>query len=65
MTIPPPPHHGQPPPLLIGGGEVTIWVLPLVWHCVVFGAGGHALGCGRGDRRDAIAAHTPAAAKAV
>src|SRR5829696_461931 len=33
----PPPHPGQPQ-LLFNWGEVTICALPLVSHCVVFGA---------------------------
>ena len=36
MTMPPP-QYGQPPTSCSAGGEVTIWALPLVWHCVVFG----------------------------
>ena len=30
----PQPHPGEK---FVAGGVVTIWVLPLVWHCVVVG----------------------------
>src|SRR5882762_2001423 len=61
MTRPPP--HGQPQ-LFCNWGEVMICALPLVWHCVVFGAtvvhwGGAAAATGA----IAIAAQTPATAK--
>src|SRR6476620_8341297 len=61
----PPPHHGQPPFQLFCWGEVTICVLPLVWHCVVFGA--VVVHCGVADATGASAtvAQAPAAAKSV
>jgi hypothetical protein len=65
MTIPPP--QGQPPnQLLLIGGDVTIWLLPLVWHTVVFGpVFVHCGGAATATGATAIAAETPAAAKSV
>src|SRR6476620_8584186 len=60
MTRPPP--HGQPQ-LLFCCGEVTICALPLVWHCVVFGAVVTHRGCAAATGANATAAPTQAAAK--
>src|SRR4029079_3023545 len=61
MTRPPPPH-GQAQ-LLFCCGEVTICALPLVWHCVVFGAVVTNRGCAAATGANATAAPTQAAAK--
>jgi len=63
MTIPPP--QGQPPYQLLTGGDVTIWLLPLVWHIVVFGPVFVHCGAATATGATAIAAETPAAAKSV
>jgi len=64
MTMPPPPHHGQPQ-LFCNWGEVTIAALPLVSHCVVFGAVVVHRGWAEATGASAIAAHAPVAAKNV
>jgi hypothetical protein len=64
MTRPPPPHHGQPQ-LFCSWGEVTICALPLVSHCVVFGAVVVHRGAAAATGAKAMAEQMPAAAKSV
>jgi hypothetical protein len=61
----PPPHQGQPPYQLVCWGEVTIIVLPLVSHCVVFGAVVVHCGAAAATGAAAMAAQAQAAAKSV
>src|ERR1700754_1850489 len=58
-----PPPYGQPPQLFCSWGEVTIIALPLVSHCVVFGAVVVHLGCAAATGASTIAAHAPVATK--
>jgi hypothetical protein len=61
----PPPHQGHVPYQLFCWGEVTIIVLPLVSHCVVFGAVVVHWGAAAATGVMVTAAHAPAVAKSV
>jgi hypothetical protein len=51
--------------LLLAGGEVTIWALPLLSHCVVFGPVFVHSGAAAATGATAMAAQAPIAAKSV